>query len=110
MALEDRRFWWHPGIDPIAMVRAFWQNVSSGARVSGASTLAMQVARMQHPDSRSIWAKLSAEIRSGAGFAFESVLGGEFLAISTVDSAPEQAPQTRPCGAYPSVASIEIVG
>ncbi len=49
VALEDRRFWWHPGIDPIAATRALWQNLSSGTRISGASTLAMQVARMQDP-------------------------------------------------------------
>ena len=52
VALEDRRFWWHPGVDPIALARAVWQNFSSGTRVSGASTLAMQVARMQDPAPR----------------------------------------------------------
>lgn len=52
VALEDRRFWWHPGIDPIAITRAVWQNLSSGDRVSGASTLAMQIARMQDPAPR----------------------------------------------------------
>src|SRR3982751_4379042 len=52
VALEDRRFWWHPGVDPLAISRAVWQNVTSGNRVSGASTLAMQVARMQDPASR----------------------------------------------------------
>src|SRR5262245_29783261 len=41
-SLEDRRFWEHPGVDPVAVVRALWQNLTSGARVSGASTLAMQ--------------------------------------------------------------------
>src|SRR5690242_18926478 len=46
VALEDRRFWWHPGVDPVAITRAVWQNVTTGDRVSGASTLAMQVARM----------------------------------------------------------------
>jgi len=53
VALEDRRFWWHPGVDPAAIARAVWQNATSGSRVSGASTLAMQVARMQDPASRS---------------------------------------------------------
>jgi len=52
VALEDRRFWWHPGVDPIAISRAAWQNVTTGDRVSGASTLAMQVARMQDPAPR----------------------------------------------------------
>ena len=46
LAIEDRRFWWHPGIDPIAIVRAFVSNVQQGRVVSGGSTLTMQVARL----------------------------------------------------------------
>jgi penicillin-binding protein 1C len=57
LSLEDRRFWSHPGIDPIAIVRALWQNLASGERVSGASTLAMQVARMQDPGPRTYYRK-----------------------------------------------------
>jgi len=54
LALEDRRFWNHPGIDPVAVIRAADSDMFSGRRVSGASTIAMQVARMQHPESRSL--------------------------------------------------------
>ena len=54
LALEDRRFWAHPGIDPLAVTRALWQNLSSGRRLSGASTIAMQVARMQRPGPRTL--------------------------------------------------------
>jgi penicillin-binding protein 1C len=43
---EDRRFYAHPGVDPVAMVRALWQNLRSGRRVSGASTITMQLARI----------------------------------------------------------------
>jgi penicillin-binding protein 1C len=57
LALEDRRFWRHPGIDPIAVARALWQDLAGGSRRSGASTIAMQVARMQHPGPRTLWAK-----------------------------------------------------
>ncbi len=56
LALEDRRFWSHPGIDPRAVLRAAWQD-ATGERRSGASTIAMQVARMQHPAPRTLWAK-----------------------------------------------------
>ena len=56
-AVEDRRFALHPGVDPLAVGRALWQNLGSGRRVSGASTLAMQVARMQRPGSRTWWRK-----------------------------------------------------
>jgi membrane carboxypeptidase/penicillin-binding protein PbpC len=57
LALEDRRFWSHPGVDPIAVVRAVWQDLNGGHRRSGASTVAMQVARMQHPSPRTLCAK-----------------------------------------------------
>lgn len=58
LAAEDRRFHWHPGVDPVAILRALWQNLSSGRRISGASTLAMQVARMQDPGERTLGRKL----------------------------------------------------
>jgi penicillin-binding protein 1C len=56
LALEDRRFWSHPGVDPLAVFRAAWQHLRGG-HGSGASTLAMQVARMQHRRPRTLWAK-----------------------------------------------------
>jgi penicillin-binding protein 1C len=43
---EDRRFRWHPGIDPLALARAAFLNAREGEIVSGGSTLTMQVARM----------------------------------------------------------------
>ena len=58
LALEDRDFERHPGINPLAMARAVAQNVSSGRRISGASTIAMQVARLLHPAPRTYWNKL----------------------------------------------------
>ena len=52
LVAEDRRFWQHPGVDLKSVLRAVWQNLSRGQRISGASTLAMQVARMQNPGPR----------------------------------------------------------
>lgn len=46
IAFEDQRFYRHPGVDPLALVRAMWQNVSSRRVVSGASTLTMQTIRL----------------------------------------------------------------
>ncbi len=57
IAIEDRRFDAHPGVDPLAIMRALRDNLRSGRRVSGASTLAMQVARMQRPGGRRYWRK-----------------------------------------------------
>ncbi len=57
IALEDQRFWYHPGVDPIAFARAAWQHLTGHVPSSGASTIAMQVARMQHPRPRTLWAK-----------------------------------------------------
>ena len=42
---EDRRFFNHPGIDLIAMVRAITQNLKHGSITSGGSTITMQVAK-----------------------------------------------------------------
>jgi penicillin-binding protein 1C len=53
VAVEDRRFWDHPGIDVFAIGRATYRNAIHLKRSSGASTVAMQVARMQDPGSRS---------------------------------------------------------
>ncbi|MBN2055092.1 transglycosylase domain-containing protein, partial [bacterium] len=57
-AIEDRRFGRHPGVDPVAVLRAIRQNLAAGRRISGASTLAMQVARLQHPGPRTMFRKI----------------------------------------------------
>ncbi len=58
IAVEDRRFWYHPGVDPVALARATAQLVSSGHIVSGGSTLAMQAARLLEPRPRTLRSKL----------------------------------------------------
>jgi membrane peptidoglycan carboxypeptidase len=45
IATEDSRFFYHPGVDPLAITRAIWQNLRSGGVSSGASTLTQQLAR-----------------------------------------------------------------
>ncbi|MGO8779650.1 MAG: penicillin-binding protein 1C [Rhodomicrobium sp.] len=45
-AFEDRRFWKHPGVDPLAFGRAILQAIRHGHPISGGSTLTMQVARL----------------------------------------------------------------
>ena len=55
---EDRTFWWHPGVNPVAMGRALLQNLRSGHVVSGGSTLTMQVIRLSRQKERTVWQKI----------------------------------------------------
>ncbi|MCQ2114933.1 MAG: penicillin-binding protein 1C [Bacteroidales bacterium] len=55
---EDRHFRWHPGVDPMALGRAVWQNVSKKRVVSGGSTITMQVIRMSRGKDRTIGQKI----------------------------------------------------
>jgi penicillin-binding protein 1C len=43
---EDQRFYSHFGVDVLALVRAFFQNITGGRSISGASTITMQLARL----------------------------------------------------------------
>ncbi len=45
LAAEDARFYWHPGIDPLAIARAALRNVAAGRIVEGGSTITQQLAR-----------------------------------------------------------------
>jgi 1A family penicillin-binding protein len=45
VAIEDHRFFVHPGVDPIALGRAIVRNVRSAGNVQGGSTLTQQLAR-----------------------------------------------------------------
>lgn len=58
LAYEDRWFYQHPGINPLAIARAAWQNLRGGQIVSGGSTLSMQVARLLDPHPRTLRGKL----------------------------------------------------
>ena len=59
---EDRTFFGHRGVRLTSILRAAWQNVTNGRVISGASTLAMQVARMQDPRARTMSAKASEAV------------------------------------------------
>ncbi len=61
---EDRRFWRHPGVDPLALARAAAQWVRAGRVVSGGSTLSMQAARLLEPRPRTVRSKLIEAARA----------------------------------------------
>lgn len=58
IAFEDKRFRWHPGVDPISLGRSLWLNLRRGKVVSGGSTLTMQVIRLMRDNPpRTVWQK-----------------------------------------------------
>ena len=46
LAAEDHRFWWHPGVDPLAVARATARNIRAGRVLEGGSTISQQVAKL----------------------------------------------------------------
>ncbi len=64
VAKEDRHFYRHPGVNPLALTRAFFTNIFRGGRLSGASTITMQVAKMLEPGKRTIWNKIREIFRA----------------------------------------------
>lgn len=64
LVLEDQHFHEHPGVYLPSVARALWQNVKNRRVISGASTIAMQVARMQEPGPRTLGRKVSEAIEA----------------------------------------------
>ncbi len=64
IAVEDARFRYHRGVDPLAVARAAWSNLRRGRTVSGASTITMQTIRLLEPRRRTLWAKLVEAFRA----------------------------------------------
>ena len=46
LAAEDRRFWSHPGVDPLSVLRALKTNLAERSIVEGGSTISQQVAKL----------------------------------------------------------------
>ena len=61
---EDKYFYYHPGINPLAVGRAFFKNIFRMKRSSGASTITMQVARALEPKRRTYFNKLTEVFRA----------------------------------------------
>jgi penicillin-binding protein 1C len=58
-SFEDKRFYYHPGVDILAMARAINKNFKNKRTVQGGSTLTMQVMRMsRQKEKRTVWQKL----------------------------------------------------
>lgn len=61
---EDKYFYSHWGVNPIAISRALFNNVVQGRKTSGASTITMQVARLLSPKKRTYANKLIEMFRA----------------------------------------------
>ena len=75
LAIEDKRYYKHNGIDARSLVRAVYSSIFYGT-IQGASTIPMQVARLQHPSRRTLWNKL---IETAAAFCLVQRYGREAL-------------------------------
>lgn len=63
LAVEDRRFFSHAGIDPIAIARALWANLTRGGVVQGGSTITQQLAKnLFYSPQRTIGRKLKESV------------------------------------------------
>lgn len=63
IAIEDRRFYAHPGVDPVGLARAMMANLAAGRLVQGGSTLTQQLAKNLFLDpSRTVERKIQEMI------------------------------------------------
>ncbi len=75
---EDRQFYRHPGVNPLALLRALAQDIRAGRVVSGGSTLTMQAARLLEPRPRTIRSKvieIARALQLEARFSKDEILG-----------------------------------
>lgn len=86
LAYEDHRFYQHRGVDASALARAAYQGVASGRRVSGGSTLTMQVARLLEEGTTGSWGGKLRQLR--VALALERVLSKEEVLSLYLDLAP----------------------
>ena len=87
IAAEDARFFRHPGVDPLAVIRAVGQDLKARRIVSGASTITMQLARVLSPGPRSFRQKL-----------FEAILALKIESGHSKEEILEEYLNRVPCG------------
>ncbi|MDR0648310.1 MAG: penicillin-binding protein 1C, partial [Synergistaceae bacterium] len=85
VAVEDKRFYDHRGIDFLAMLRAAYDNLRTGKIVSGASTITTQVIRISRPRPRTFMTKL---IEFYAAVRLESMMGKDEILEMYLNRAP----------------------
>lgn len=63
VAVEDRRFFRHSGVDPLSVFRAFWVNLRNGDIVQGGSTITQQTIKNVFLGSERTWSRKLQEAR-----------------------------------------------
>jgi len=65
IAIEDRHYYAHHGIDPFSILRAMWANLRAGSTVQGGSTLTQQLVKNFYLSAeRTLWRKLNEALMS----------------------------------------------
>ncbi|OGR40773.1 MAG: penicillin-binding protein 1C [Elusimicrobia bacterium GWA2_61_42] len=85
VAVEDKRFFSHAGVDFRSVARAFLQNSRKGRAVSGASTITQQLARALEPRPRTLIGKFTEMVsafRLESGHSKEEILEAYFNSVS----------------------------
>ena len=62
LSFEDRHFYYHPGINPVSLVKALRDNIKAGRIVRGGSTITMQVARLSRGSRQRTYGEKIIEI------------------------------------------------
>ncbi|MGB5078301.1 MAG: PBP1A family penicillin-binding protein [Sphingorhabdus sp.] len=62
IAVEDRRYYMHPGVDPIGITRSFWMRAVKGRWTQGGSTITQQLARNIYLNSNKEFGRKIREI------------------------------------------------
>ena len=62
VAVEDRRFYYHPGVDPIGIVRSIYVRMTNGKWSQGGSTITQQLARTVYLNNRREFGRKIREI------------------------------------------------
>jgi len=85
VAIEDRRFYEHHGVDWKSAAGAVWQDLLLRSERRGASTLTMQLYRLGHPTALSIWEKLTQAVRAEQ---IEQRLSKQTILVDYLNAAP----------------------
>lgn len=83
---EDEYFYHHPGVNPVSMLRAVWQNFRAKKVLSGGSTLSMQTVRMATGNQPRTYSQKAWEML--AAFKLELWHSKETILKSYADHAP----------------------